>query len=559
MRKRVPKLVGEDMELGNFVQSDRSNSSSGSGDRASRLLLREVVGTPSSGGAWSWQAGGSHSGGWAPGGGYEVAANSAYSYYPAVGGYNTSSYNSQDWGRKYLAENGGCIYVDLSHLELCIPEVLSARDALAAHHAMLRIARVALDRANEKLEDGESIEVLVNNSDRLGNSYGSHLNLLVTRRCWDDLFHRKLHPMLVLAAYQVSSIIFTGQGKVGSENERPHVDYQISQRADFFEVLTGTQTTHERPLVNSRDESLCGGPMSASSDLARLHCIFYDNTLCHVASFLKVGVFQIVLAMIEAEWALVDLTLDDPVAAVVRYSHDPTLQARCSLASGERVTAVELQLRFCAAARRCLEAGLLDTVPHAEEILDLWGDTLAKLQAGNFQDLVGRLDWVQKLHILERAMEQRPELGWDSSEVSYLDLLYSSLDLERGLYWAYEGAGATEQVVSDAEIERFVADPPDDTRAWTRAMLLRSLDPRMVGNIDWDRVRVRIPNERGYSQSVEIALDDPLRSTREECEPSFRNTPSLGALVEALAYLRAGSPVEVEARSQELAVLPRAH
>ena len=532
-RTRVPKLLGEDMELGNFVRSGNSAPPSGSGERAARAVLREVHGTPSSGGtgplpSWGWGS--------------------------ELGGYSVYGYNAQDWGRKYLAENGSCIYIDLAHLELCIPEVLSAWDALSAHHAMFRIARAALHRANEKLDDGESIEILVNNSDRLGNSYGSHLNLLVTRRCWDDLFIRKLHPMLVLAAYQVSSIVFTGQGKVGSENGRPHADYQISQRADFFEVLTGTQTTYDRPLVNSRDEALCGGGASARPDLARLHCIFYDNTLCHVASLLKVGVFQIVLAMLEAEWALADLTLDDPVAAVTHYSHDPTLQARCSLASGERVTAVELQQRFCAAARQCLEAGLLDTVPRAEEILDLWSDTLEKLQAGAFDELVGRLDWVQKLHALERAMEQRPEIGWDSPEISYLDLVYSSLDLEQGLYWAYESAGVAEPLVSDAEIERFVAEPPDDTRAWTRAMLLRSLDPRMVGSVDWDRVRVRVPGKHGTPRSVEIFLDDPLRSTREECEPFFRGASSVGELVEVLVDAGIDSVVDSVVDSIDVSV-----
>jgi hypothetical protein len=55
-RTRVAKLLGEDMELGNFVQSDSEASVLGSGDRAARAILREVVGIPSSGGTWSWQS-----------------------------------------------------------------------------------------------------------------------------------------------------------------------------------------------------------------------------------------------------------------------------------------------------------------------------------------------------------------------------------------------------------------------------------------------------------------------------------------------------------------------
>ena len=104
---------------------------------------------------------------------------------------------------------------------MLLPEVLSAYDHVAAWHAMLRIARGALDAANAKLPAGQRIHVLVNNSDGRGNSYGSHLSFLVTRRAWDNIFERKLHHLLFLAAFQASSIVVTGQGKVGAENGAP--------------------------------------------------------------------------------------------------------------------------------------------------------------------------------------------------------------------------------------------------------------------------------------------------------------------------------------------------
>ena len=96
-------------------------------------------------------------------------------------------FNPQDWGRKYLPANGGCAYIDLNHLELCLPEVTSAFDHIACWHAMLRIARRALVAANEKMPEGKQIQALVNNSDGRGNSYGSHLNFLLTRRAWKAL------------------------------------------------------------------------------------------------------------------------------------------------------------------------------------------------------------------------------------------------------------------------------------------------------------------------------------------------------------------------------------
>src|SRR5213080_3533469 len=332
-RDRVPKLCGADIELGNFVLG--LERAGGTGREASRALLREIDAP------------------YADRGGYGVRLVRSASGYQMGHGASGATYDPQDWGRKYLSSNGGCVYIDLDHLECCLPEVRSAYDHVAAWHAMLRIARRALVAANAKLPAGQRIHVLVNNSDGRGNAYGSHLNFLVTRRTWDNIFERKLHHMLYLAAFQVSSIVYTGQGKVGAENGTPAAAFQLSQRADFFETLTGAQTTYQRPIVNSRDEALCGQRPSMwrsdepepSSDLARLHCIFFDNTLSPGSSVLKVGTMQLLLACLEAERANPDLLLDDPVAAVVQWSHDPTLTARARMASGKELTAVELQLR----------------------------------------------------------------------------------------------------------------------------------------------------------------------------------------------------------------------
>jgi proteasome accessory factor A len=519
--RRVPKLCGADIELGNFVLG--RDDPRGTGAAASRALLGKIEGVSAAARSWGYGWGTS----WSNGG--SAAGGTGYWY------------GAQDWGRKYLSSNGGCAYIDLDHIEVCIPEVLSAWDHVAASHAMLRVVRQAQTLANQEMPEGQSIQVLVNNSDGLSHSYGSHLNFLITRETWNNLFVRKLHQLLFLASYQVSSIVFTGQGKVGSENGRPATPYQLSQRADFVEMLMGPHTTYSRPIVNSRDEALCGAnswrASEASRDLglARLHCIFFDNTLCHVASLLKVGVTQIILAMIEAGVTNLDLLLDDPVGAVVCWSHGADLQARSRLTSGEGVTAVELQLRFLEEATKFAQTGGLDTVPRADEILALWEDTLLKLQERDLTSLTGRLDWVLKLHLIEHSLKQRPGLQWESPELKVLDLLYGSLDPSEGLYWAYEDSGIVERVVSEAEIQRFLQEPPEDTRAWTRAMLLRSLSAERLSAVDWDRIKVKLEPERGWSRVVEVSLDDPLGFTRKETGELFRQARSPEEILRGLA------------------------
>ena len=153
--------------------------------------------------------------------------------------------------------------------------------------------------------------------------------------------------MRYLLPWFVSRQVFTGAGKVGTENGASPVDYQISQRADFFEEEVGLETTLKRPIVNTRDE-----PHADPQRYRRLHVIVGDANLCEVATFLKVGTTAIVLAMIEDDFIDKDLSIVGPVAAMRTVSHDPTCRATVELLDGGRITAVELQWEFLRLAQK---------------------------------------------------------------------------------------------------------------------------------------------------------------------------------------------------------------
>jgi proteasome accessory factor A len=538
---RLPKLCGADIELGNFVLGAPGADT---GAAASRALLAEIEGLPQS-----------RQNTYAPYLGKWAAYDCSRSRSDDAGDYGApylSGWSSQDWGRRYLPSNGGCVYIDLDHLELCIPEVLTAWDHAAAWHAMLRIAREAMDRANAKLPDGRAIQVLVNNSDGQGHSYGSHLNFLLTQRAWDNIFRRKPHYLAWLASFQASSIVCTGQGKVGSENGAPEVPFQISQRADFFETMVGQQTTFERPLVNSREEALCGASAWSRKDPAapaRLHVIFFDNTLAHRSCVLKVGTMQLALAMLEAERVNPTLILDDALGAAGEYSRDPTLAARARLASGGEITAVELQFLFLEEARRFAgEGGFDGVVPRAAELLDLWEETLTLLRAGDWMALARKLDWAMKLMVLQRAMGQRPSLTWDSPEIRHLDKIYASLD-PSGLYWAYERSGFAERLVPKERIRHFRSEPPADTRAWARAMLLRRADPEWVDRVDWDTISFRMRNGSYWPTRRSIDMENPLGMTEAELGGVFEENDNFGDLLEAIEAATPGRAAEQRRQS----------
>lgn len=462
----LPRICGADLELANFYLG----TGDGCVERAAEALLRAMPGTR-------------------PRGAADVVET------------------VQDSGRKWSAENGGCYYIDLNHLELAIPEVWSAIDHVAHTHAALRTAQLGAREVNRSCRAGERLVVLANNSDGHGHSYGSHLNFLIKRSTWRELMERRLQVLMFLAAFQASACVITGQGKVGAENGRPWVPFQISQRADFIEVLAAEQTTFRRPLVNTRNEALCGSVGEIPG--ARLHVIAFDHNLCHVAGFLKVGMFQCFLALLECDVLDISLLLDDPVDAMGVWSRDPTLRSPARLVSGGAITAVDWQRRLFDLVTRNRHRIALDrSVPDLDLLLRTWVGVLDELAARDFAALRPKLDWVLKRSLLGDAIESGGKRRWDAPEIRYLDQIYSDLDPEHGLFWSAARSGMVEEMVSSETIEQCRTAPPENTRAWRRAMLLRCADPEDLARVDWDEVVFFAEGPDGPSRWT-VGLPDP--------------------------------------------------
>ena len=205
-----------------------------------------------------------------------------------------------------------------------------------------------MEAAARLLPPGQQISVYKNNSDGKGNSYGSHENYLMDRAV---PFSRVVQYAI---PHFVTRRIFTGAGKVGAEAPgADHVEFQITQRADFFEEEVGLETTLKRPIVNTRDEPHCD-----AQKYRRLHVILGDANLSEVANFLKVGTTALVLAMIEDDWFARqgrEYTLVAPVRAMRQVSYDLSLAQPLALANGRRMTALEVQWEHLDLARKYAE------------------------------------------------------------------------------------------------------------------------------------------------------------------------------------------------------------
>jgi proteasome accessory factor A len=115
-----------------------------------------------------------------------------------------------------------------------------------------------------------------------------------------------------LTPFFVSRQVVTGAGRVGIGQDGRTPGFQLSQRADFFEVEVGLETTLKRPIINTRDE-----PHADPDKYRRLHVIIGDANLAEVSTYLKVGTTALVLSMVEDRWFVeggIDLSVDGPVS-----------------------------------------------------------------------------------------------------------------------------------------------------------------------------------------------------------------------------------------------------
>jgi len=416
-----------------------------------------------------------------------------------------------------ILTNGARFYVDHAHPEYSSPETTNPRDALIWDRAGERIMAEASRRASA-IPGSQPINLYKNNTDNKGASYGSHENYLVSRQTPFADIVRHLTPFFV------SRQVVCGAGRVGVGQDGRKDGFQISQRADFFEVEVGLETTLKRPIINTRDE-----PHAVAEKYRRLHVIIGDANLAEVSSYLKLGTTALVLAMIEDGFLAVDLTVDRPVATLHAVSHDASLQTLVTLRSGRTLTAVQLQMEYAEQARKYVEDRFgADAAPVTVDVLDRWESVLTRLERDPMS-LARELDWVAKLQILE-GFRARDGLDWSSPRLQAIDLQYSDVRPEKGLYNRLEASGRVDRVVTDEEIDRAISEPPEDTRAYFRGRCLEKYADDIAA-ASWDSVIFDLP---GRDSLQRVPTLEPLRGTKEHVGELLDRCDTAEALVAAI-------------------------
>jgi proteasome accessory factor A len=413
--------------------------------------------------------------------------------------------------------NGARYYVDHAHPEFSTPECADARECVRYDKAGERILARSMEAALEVLPAGHDIVVYKNNSDRKGNSYGTHENYLMDRAVPFARIVQHVMP------HFVSRQIYTGAGKVGSEvlTGEAQIPFQLTQRADFFEEEVGLETTLKRPIVNTRDE-----PHADAQRYRRLHVIIGDANMAQVATYLKVGVTAIVLAMIEDDYfGDVDLTLAAPVQALRKVSYDTTLSAVLELADGRSMTALEMQWELLDLARKYAEDRGLEAVDDevGRDVLDRWEATLSALEVDP-TTLVRQLDWVAKYQLLN-AYRDRHSLAWDDPKLAAMDLQYHDVRPAKSLFARLD----TEQIVDSAAIDAAITEPPEDTRAYFRGKCLQRW-ATSIAAANWDSLVFDL----GSDPLRRVPMMEPLRGTAAHVDTLLKDCSTPAELLAAL-------------------------
>jgi proteasome accessory factor PafA2 len=375
--------------------------------------------------------------------------------------------------------------------------VTNPRDAVlwdkAGEQVMLDAAKLA-----GAIPGAPPILLYKNNTDNKGASYGTHENYLMRRSTPFGEIVRHLTPFFV------SRQVVTGAGRVGIGQDGRDHGFQLSQRADYFEVEVGLETTLKRPIINTRDE-----PHADPDKYRRLHVIIGDANLSEISTYLKVGTTSLVLAMIEDRFITRDLTVEQPVSALRAVSHDPSLQHLVTLADGRRLTAVQLQMEYLDLAKKYVEDRYgADADAQTVDVLERWESVLTRLETDPMQ-CARELDWVAKLKLLN-SYRERDGLDWDAAKLHLVDLQYSDLRPDKGLYHRLVRLGRMDRLLTDEEVGDAMHDPPRDTRAYFRGRCLEKYADQIAA-ASWDSVIFDIP---GRDSLQRVPTIDPLRGTR---------------------------------------------
>ena len=189
------------------------------------------------------------------------------------------------------------------------------------------------------------------------------------------------------------------------------------------------------------------------------------------------------------------------------------------------MTALQLQGEYLELARKYVDRE--DDTEDNREVIARWESVLTALEHDPMT-LAAQLDWVAKLRVLE-GYRERDELSWGDPKLRAIDLQYHDVRRDKGLYERLAASGKVERLTTDAEVERAIMEPPEDTRAFFRGRCI-SRYPDAIAAASWDSVIM----DAGRETLQRIPMREPLKGTRAHVEALLDACRTAGELIDRL-------------------------
>jgi proteasome accessory factor A len=162
-----------------------------------------------------------------------------------------------------------------------------------------------------------------------------------------------------------------------------------------------------------------------------------------------------------------------------------------------------------------------------------WSSVLTKLERDPM-DCAREIDWVAKLTLLQ-GYRDRDGLEWSDHRLKAIDIQWSDIRPEKGLFHRLLQRGRIERLVDDAAVEAAMTNPPEDTRAYFRGRCLDKYGSEIAA-ASWDSLIFDVPGQTALQR---VPMLEPLRGTREGVGDLIDRSPDASALLRELAAANA--------------------
>ena len=197
-----------------------------------------------------------------------------------------------------------------------------------------------------------------------------------------------------------------------------------------------------------------------------------------------------------------------------------------ALADGRELTGLALQRIYLDRVAKFVDREGNDD-PRVADILDKWAMVLDLLERDPME-CAHLLDWPAKLRLLE-GFRNREGLSWSAPRLHMIDLQYSDVRLEKGLYNRLVARGSMKRLVDEQQVLDAVNNPPTDTRAFFRGECLRRFGADIAA-ASWDSVIFDL----GGESLVRIPTLEPLRGSRAHVGKLLDSVDTAAELVDQL-------------------------